>query len=46
MNPTVCFSRMFVWMICAALALGSIGCGNIFVTKHKVLVDANQRAGS
>lgn len=40
MKPRTCFSRL---VICATLSLGSgllPGCANIFVSKHKVLVDA------
>jgi len=40
MNPSGCFSRILTWMMCAGLALAGAGCGNIFVTKHRVLVDA------
>ena len=40
MNPFGCFSRMLPWMIGASVALLVSGCGNIFVAKHKVLVDA------
>jgi hypothetical protein len=45
MNFSGCFSRIFAWMIGASVALGSAGCGNIFVTKHKVLVDAISAPG-
>lgn len=45
MQPSTCFSRL---MICAVLAVTAgltPGCGNIFVPKHKVLVDAISAPG-
>src|SRR5262245_10371336 len=40
MKPSGFLSRMFAWAMGAAVALGISGCGNIFIAKHKVLVDA------
>ena len=40
MNPSGCFSRILAWAISILMVLGCVGCGNIFITKHKVLVDA------
>jgi hypothetical protein len=40
MNPSGCFSRILAWAISLLMLLGGVGCGNIFVTKHKVLVDS------
>ena len=45
MNFSGSFSRIFAWMIGPLVVLGCIGCGNIFVTKHKVLVDAISAPG-
>jgi hypothetical protein len=45
MNSSGSFSRMFAWVITVSAALGCAGCGNIFVTKHKVLVDAISAPG-
>jgi len=46
MNPSGCFSRILAWTIGASVSLGSIGCGNIFIAKHKVLVDAISAPGA
>ncbi len=40
MKPTRSFSRILVWLGAAAVVLMGPGCSNIFVPKHKVLVDA------
>lgn len=40
MKPPRCFSRTLVWLGAAAVALTGPGCSNIFVPKHKVLVDS------
>lgn len=45
MNPSGCFSRIVTWLIGATAALACVGCSNIFVTKHKVLVDAISAPG-
>lgn len=37
---------MLTWVMGAGLALTCIGCGNFFVTKHKVLVDAIAAPGA
>ena len=37
---------MFAWVFGALMALACAGCGNIFVTKHKVLVDAISAPGA
>jgi hypothetical protein len=46
MNLSGCIPRILTWMMGASLALVCIGCGNIFVTKHKVLVDAISAPGA
>ena len=46
MNPSGCFSRILTWVMGACMAMACIGCGNIFVTKHKVLVDAISAPGA
>src|SRR5688572_10101503 len=46
MNPRTCFSRL---LVCSAMALAAgvmPGCGNIFIAKHKVLVDAIAAPGA
>lgn len=46
MKPTSCLSRL---LLCAVLAIAAgltPGCGNVFVTKHKVLVDAIAAPGA
>ena len=45
MNPSGCFSRIVTWLTGAMAALACVGCSNIFVTKHKVLVDAISAPG-
>lgn len=40
MKSTRSISRILVWLGAAAVALMGAGCANIFVPKHKVLVDA------
>ncbi len=40
MNPSGCLSRVLGPLLGAAMALWLTGCGNFFVAKHKVLVDA------
>ena len=40
------FSRMLTCGLGAALLLGASGCGNLFVAKHKVLVDAIAAPGA
>jgi hypothetical protein len=45
MNPSGCFSRMLAWTIGAAVMLAGAGCANLFVAKHKVLVDAISAPG-
>lgn len=40
MKPPRFFSRILVWLGAATVALMGAGCSNIFVPKHKVLVDA------
>ena len=40
MNPSGCFSRTLARATSLLMVLGCVGCGNIFITKHKVLVDA------
>jgi hypothetical protein len=41
MNSSGCFSRIWVWVFgVIPAAVFSVGCGNIFTAKHKVLVDA------
>jgi hypothetical protein len=46
MNPSGCYTRVFAWVMMASLALLVAGCGNIFVAKHKVLVDAISAPGA
>lgn len=46
MNPSGCFLRVLACAVGAGLALGGAGCANIFVTKHKVLVDAISAPGT
>jgi hypothetical protein len=45
MNPSGCFSRVLAWLMGATFAVGALGCSNLFVTKHKVLVDAISAPG-
>jgi hypothetical protein len=45
MNSSGRFFRMSTWFALAGCAVGFVGCGNIFVTKHKVLVDAISAPG-
>jgi hypothetical protein len=45
MNPSGCFSRILAWTIGAGVMLAGAGCANIFVAKHKVLVDAISAPG-
>lgn len=40
MKPPRSYSRILVWLGAAAVALAGPGCSNIFVPKHKVLVDS------
>jgi hypothetical protein len=40
MNPSGCFSRILTWLIGATMTMAVVSCSNLFVTKHKVLVDA------
>ena len=46
MNPSGCFPRALAWIIGVGVALGSLGCSNIFVSKHRVLVDAISAPGA
>jgi hypothetical protein len=46
MNLSGCSSRGLAWVMGAGLALGSLGCSNIFVSKHRVLVDAISAPGA
>lgn len=46
MNPSGCFSRVLAWLIGVSFALGASGCSNLFVAKHKVLVDAISAPGA
>lgn len=46
MNPSGCFSRLLAMVVSATAALLSAGCGNIFVAKHKVLVDSISAPGA
>ena len=46
MNPSGCFSRVLAWLIGAGVVLAGGGCANVFVTKHKVLVDAISAPGA
>lgn len=46
MNSSGRFFRMSTWVALAGCAVGFVGCGNIFVTKHKVLVDAISAPGA
>jgi hypothetical protein len=39
------FSRMLGWPVCAGIVLAACGCSNMFVAKHKVLVDAISAPG-
>jgi hypothetical protein len=45
MNPSGCLSRVLAWMMGASIALVAAGCANLFVAKHKVLVDAISAPG-
>lgn len=45
MNPSGCFSRVLAWIIGASVISAGAGCANIFVSKHKVLVDAISAPG-
>lgn len=45
MNRSGSYSRVLAWVIGAGLVCGGVGCSNIFVTKHKVLVDAISAPG-
>src|SRR5437762_14023965 len=45
MNPSGCFSRAFAWFVGAAVVFSAAGCLNLFVAKHKVLVDAISAPG-
>lgn len=45
MNPSGCFPRVLAWIMGASVALVAAGCSNIFVAKHKVLVDAISAPG-
>ncbi len=46
MNSSGRFFRISTWVAMAGCALGFVGCENIFVTKHKVLVDAISAPGT
>lgn len=46
MNPLGRFSRVLAWGLGVGLALFGAGCGNIFIAKHKVLVDAISAPGT
>ena len=46
MKPSGCFSRLVAWAVSVGMALGVAGCANIFVAKHKVLVDAISAPGT
>lgn len=46
MNPSGCYSRVLARVIGASFALWCTGCANIFITKHKVLVDAISAPGT
>ena len=45
MNHSGCFSRILAWTMGAGVVLAGAGCANIFVAKHKVLVDAISAPG-
>ena len=45
MNLSGCFFRVFASVAGAGMVLWGAGCGNIFVSKHKVLVDAISAPG-
>src|ERR1041384_1282187 len=45
MNPSGCFSRAFAWFVGAVVIFSAAGCANVFVAKHKVLVDAISAPG-
>lgn len=46
MNSSGCFSRILAWTIGAGAMLAMGGCANIFIAKHKVLVDAISAPGT
>jgi hypothetical protein len=46
MNCCGCFSRVLAWVMLAGVALGTLGCSNIFVSKHRVLVDSISAPGA
>lgn len=46
MNLSGCFSRVLAWTMGAGVMLAIGGCANIFVAKHKVLVDAISAPGT
>lgn len=46
MNPSGSFSRVVAWTLGASVVLAGAGCANLFVAKHKVLVDAISAPGA
>jgi hypothetical protein len=46
MNRSGCFSRVLAWVMLAGVGLGALGCSNIFVSKHRVLVDSISAPGA
>ena len=46
MNLSGCFLRVLAWTLGAGIGLCVVGCENIFIAKHKVLVDAIAAPGA